>query len=218
MSKKRRGRASQYTDAFKRQLVAESNISGTTVPMVSKQHGVPTSRIYSWRGDVRFQPSDIETPGFTPVEVADAPVVEDVAPTRSDARIEIALGHPTGVGFPEAPNQTRTRFALTQSKAMWTRSIACFTPGCSNGGSVASTGSTYHLNCLVLDVERSRQSGGTLVPTMFRLRAKSARSTAESEILWLTWTLENDRVLTMIQSSQESKLIKNLVFFLSIMF
>ena len=91
MSKKRRGRASQYTDAFKRQLVAESNISGTTIPMVSKQHGVPTSRIYSWRGDVRFQPSDIETPGFTPVGVADAPVVEDIAPTRSDSRIEITL-------------------------------------------------------------------------------------------------------------------------------
>ena len=91
MSKKQGGRASQYTDAFKRQLVAESNISGATIPMVSKQHGVPTSRIYSWRGDARFQPSDIETPGFTPVEVADAPVVEDVAPTRSDARIEITL-------------------------------------------------------------------------------------------------------------------------------
>jgi transposase len=91
VSKKRRGRASQYTDAFKRQLVAESHASGATVPMVSKQHGVPTSRIYSWRGDARFQPSDIETPGFTPVEVADAPVVEDVAPTRSDARIEITL-------------------------------------------------------------------------------------------------------------------------------
>jgi transposase len=72
-------------------LVAESNISGTTIPMVSKQHGVPTSRIYSWRGDVRFQPSDIETPGFTPVGVADAPVVEDIAPTRSDSRIEITL-------------------------------------------------------------------------------------------------------------------------------
>ncbi len=81
MSKKRRGRASHYTDAFKRQLVAEGHASGTTVPMVSKLHGVPTSRIYSWRGGARFQPSDIETPGFTPVEVADAPVVKDVAPT-----------------------------------------------------------------------------------------------------------------------------------------
>ena len=92
MSKKRKGRASQYTDAFKRQLVAQSNISGTTVPMISKEHGVPTSRIYSWRGDVRFQPSDIETPGFTPVEVADAPMVEDVAPKRANKEVILTTG------------------------------------------------------------------------------------------------------------------------------
>ena len=92
MSKTRRGRASQYTDAFRRQLGAESYAAGATVPMVSKQHGVPTSRIYSWRGDVRFQPSDIETPGFTPVEVADAPMVEDVAPKRANKEVILTTG------------------------------------------------------------------------------------------------------------------------------
>jgi transposase len=30
-------------------------------------------------------------PDFAPVEVTDAPVVEDIAPPRSDARIEITL-------------------------------------------------------------------------------------------------------------------------------
>jgi transposase len=65
MSKKRRGPESKYTDAFKRQLVAESSVVGTTVPMVSKRHGVSTSRIYSWRGDARFQPSEVERPDFT---------------------------------------------------------------------------------------------------------------------------------------------------------
>ena len=69
LTNKRRGRESKYTDAFKRQLVAESYVTGATVPLVSKQHGVPTNRIYSWRGDARFQPRDIEAPGFTPVEV-----------------------------------------------------------------------------------------------------------------------------------------------------
>lgn len=54
MSKKRRGRDSKYTDALKRHLVAESYGVGVSVPMVSKQHGVPASRIYSWRGDIRF--------------------------------------------------------------------------------------------------------------------------------------------------------------------
>ena len=91
MSKKRRGRESKYTDAFKRQLVAESHAAGATVPIVSKLHGVPTSRIYSWRGDTRFQPRDFQTPDFTPVEVTDAPALEEIAPPRSDARIEITL-------------------------------------------------------------------------------------------------------------------------------
>ena len=91
MSKKPRGRGSKYTDAFKAQLVAESRGAGTTVPMVSKQHEVPTSRIYSWRGDVRFQPTTLETPDFTPVEIADAPDLNVVNHLRSEPRIEITL-------------------------------------------------------------------------------------------------------------------------------
>ena len=91
MGKKRRGRESKYTDAFKRQLVSESYVAGATVPMVSSRHGVPASRIYSWRGDARFQPTDVETPGFTSVEVTDAPALDGIAPPHSEARIEITL-------------------------------------------------------------------------------------------------------------------------------
>jgi len=91
VSKKRRVRGSKYTDTFKRQLIAESYVAGATVPMVAKQHEVPASRIYSWRGDARFQPTEGVMPDFTPVEMTDAPVVEEIAPRRSDARIEITL-------------------------------------------------------------------------------------------------------------------------------
>ena len=91
MSKKRRGRESKYTDAFKRQLVAESHAAGATVPIVSKLHGVPTSRIYSWRGDARFRPTEVETPGFTPIEVSDAPKIDAIDHLLPEARIEITL-------------------------------------------------------------------------------------------------------------------------------
>jgi len=91
VSKKRRGRKSNYTDAFKRQLVAESHAVGATVPMVSKLHGVPTSRIYSWRGDARFQTSEVGMPGFTPIEVSDGPALDGFALPHSEARIEITL-------------------------------------------------------------------------------------------------------------------------------
>ena len=56
MTKRRAGRGSKYSDDFKRQLVAESYAAGVSVPMVAKKHGVGTERIYTWRGDARFQP------------------------------------------------------------------------------------------------------------------------------------------------------------------
>lgn len=70
MSKRRGGRGSKYTDDFKRQLVSESCADGVSVPVVSRRHGVPTSRIYAWRGDARFQPGASEDAGFIPVGVS----------------------------------------------------------------------------------------------------------------------------------------------------
>ena len=91
MNKKPRGRGSKYTDAFKAQLVAESRAAGVTVPMISKEHAVPSSRIYSWRGDVRFQNTSLKAPDFTPVEIADAPDLHAVDHLAPEPRIEITL-------------------------------------------------------------------------------------------------------------------------------
>ena len=91
MSKKRRGRRPKYTDAFKTKLVLESRVSGVTVPMVSKQHGVPTGRIYSWRADERFQGEGSISSGFTAVEVTDSPNDSAASQLRSEVRIEITL-------------------------------------------------------------------------------------------------------------------------------
>ena len=95
MSKRRVGRGSKYTDEFKRRLVLESHADGVSVPMVSKRHGVPTSQIYSWRGDARFQPGGSDDAGFMPVEISggdhDAvPVLPEAWPTASPW-IEITL-------------------------------------------------------------------------------------------------------------------------------
>jgi len=92
MSKMQRGQGSKYADAFKRQLVAESRASGVTVLMVAKRHGVPTSRLYSWRSDARFQSTEIKACGFTPVEVTGAPnQPNDIAHLLPEPRIEIIL-------------------------------------------------------------------------------------------------------------------------------
>ena len=68
MGKQQRGRGTKYDDGFKRQLVMESQADGVSVTMVSKRHGVTTSRIYAWRGDVRFQSDGSVVDAFTPVE------------------------------------------------------------------------------------------------------------------------------------------------------
>jgi transposase len=95
MNTSQRGRGSKYTDAFKRQLVLESRVDGVSVPMVSKRHGVPTNRIYAWRGDARFQPGGSAGDVFTPVEVSDVVAVDTPAQpscaTLPTPRIEITL-------------------------------------------------------------------------------------------------------------------------------
>ncbi|MGB0969188.1 MAG: transposase, partial [Halocynthiibacter sp.] len=73
----------KHSDAFKRQLVAESLMPGATVPEVAKRHGVPGGQIYTWRNDERFQPSVVDDTGFTPVCVS--------ADQSALSRIEITL-------------------------------------------------------------------------------------------------------------------------------
>lgn len=94
MSKRRGVRGSNYSDEFKRRLVAESRADGVSVPMVSRRHGVPTGRIYSWRGDARFQP-DGSAAEFMPVEISGAEREEAlVAPASQPSAsswIEISL-------------------------------------------------------------------------------------------------------------------------------
>ena len=95
MSTLQRGRGSKYTDDFKRKLVAESSADGVSVPMVAQRHGVPVNRIYAWRGDPRFQPDDTDASAFTPVEIADADIVDTPSSSGTSilpaAHIEITL-------------------------------------------------------------------------------------------------------------------------------
>ncbi len=88
----------KYTDAFKKRLVLESHEDGTTVPMVSKRHGVRSNRIYSWRQDPRFQRGEKGSDSSDFLEVGVIPDTATITPTTihppkpvSDTRIEITL-------------------------------------------------------------------------------------------------------------------------------
>ena len=82
MSKRRGGCGSKYTDEFKRRLVAESHGDGVSVPMVSRRHGVPTYRIFAWRGDALFQPAASDDAGFMAVAISG--VDHDAAAVQSN--------------------------------------------------------------------------------------------------------------------------------------
>jgi transposase len=91
MGKKRRAGGGWYPDSFKKQMVAESQAAGVTVPMVSKRHGVSTNRLYAWRQDARFQSEPPSVSNFSSVEVTDAPQLDDISQPQPEARIEITL-------------------------------------------------------------------------------------------------------------------------------
>jgi transposase len=76
MGKQQRGRGTKYDDVFKRQLVAESQADGVSVPMVSERHGVTAIRIYAWRNDPLLQEPPTTTTEFTPVEISDADIAD----------------------------------------------------------------------------------------------------------------------------------------------
>jgi len=83
MSKRRGGRGSKYTDEIKWWLVAESHGDGVSVLMVSRRHGVPTNRIFAWRGYARFHPEASDDAGFIAVEISG--VDHDAAAVQSAA-------------------------------------------------------------------------------------------------------------------------------------
>ena len=87
MSKRLGGKVAKYSDDFKRKLVAQSRVAGVSVSMVAKKHGVDPNRIYTWRGEARFQPAAPEDVGFIPVELA--PRDADVAPALPEAAPKI---------------------------------------------------------------------------------------------------------------------------------
>ena len=67
--------------------------------MVSRRHGVPTNRIYAWRGDARLLPAASDDAGFISVEISGGdhnaaavqPAAQPTSIPTSSARIEITL-------------------------------------------------------------------------------------------------------------------------------
>ncbi len=82
----------QYSDAFKREVVAEAMAPGASVAAVARRYGLNGNLLFGWRRDPRFAPADrAETATFVPVAIAPPAEPEGEEPA-SDRWLVIDLG------------------------------------------------------------------------------------------------------------------------------
>lgn len=110
MNKKLAKAGPKHNDDFRCQLVAESLVTGVTVPQVAKRHGVPSSQIYKWRGDDRYAPTSSPAESFTEIAVSDdGPLI-----TQTDS-INIILENGRALSFNGCTN---TAFILELARGL----------------------------------------------------------------------------------------------------
>ena len=82
-------RRRQYPEALKRQMVAETQAPGASVPVVARRHDVNSNQLFRWRRQL-LPKAVVESGAMVPVEIAP----DDGRPRRTDREgvIEIAFG------------------------------------------------------------------------------------------------------------------------------
>jgi transposase len=79
----------QYSEASKRQMVAETQLPGASVSTVARRHDVNSNQLFRWRRQL-LPKAAVESGTMVPVEIAP----DDGRPRRTDREgvIEIAFG------------------------------------------------------------------------------------------------------------------------------
>jgi len=79
----------QYSEALKRQMVAETQVPGASVSIVARRHDVNSNQLFRWRRQL-LPKAVVESGAMVPVEIAP----DDGRPRRADREgvIEIAFG------------------------------------------------------------------------------------------------------------------------------
>ena len=82
-------RRRQYSEALKRQMVAETQVPGASVSIVARRHDVNSNQLFRWRRQL-LPKAAVESSVMVPVEIAP----DDDRPRRPDREgvIEIAFG------------------------------------------------------------------------------------------------------------------------------
>jgi transposase len=79
----------QYSDALKRQIVAETQVPGASVSIVARRHDVNSNQLFRWRRQL-LPKAVVASGAMVPVEIAP----DSDRPRRTDREgvIEIAFG------------------------------------------------------------------------------------------------------------------------------
>ena len=79
----------QYSDALKRQMVAETQVPGASVSIVARRHDVNSNQLFRWRRQL-LPKAGVDSGAMVPVEIAP----DDCRPRRTDRDgvIEIVFG------------------------------------------------------------------------------------------------------------------------------
>ena len=79
----------QYSEALKRQMVAETQVPGASVSIVARRHDVNSNQLFRWRRQL-LPKAVVESGAMLPVSVA----ADEGRPRRADREgiIEIAFG------------------------------------------------------------------------------------------------------------------------------
>ena len=88
----RRPKRRQWTEAFKRQVVAETLEPGASVSIVARRHDVNANQLFKWRREMAPEqpPAAEQSVTMLPVEIAPQ-AVEPRARARRSGTIEITL-------------------------------------------------------------------------------------------------------------------------------
>ena len=84
------GKRRQYSEASKRQMVAETQLPGASVSTVARRHDVNSNQLFRWRRQL-LPKAAVESSAMVPVEIAPD---DGGRPRRTDREgvIEIAFG------------------------------------------------------------------------------------------------------------------------------
>jgi transposase len=81
----------QYSEALKRQMVAETQVPGASVSIVPRRHDVNSNQLFQWRRQL-LPEAAVESSAMVPVEIAAVVIAHDALIATASSRLCLAVG------------------------------------------------------------------------------------------------------------------------------